>query len=211
MRIFYTILLLVLFQAILSSQNNGTELLVLGSCSYVPEVKGQKITLHFIVDNSSCDPLNGYISMTEKKYHFEQGLSAKGIKFSDFKRSWKSNHVKMIETEIYSFVGESKEIDKVAEVAKNQYIKIKNVQKVYEEKTLESQDENAICALNEAIRKAEVIAKDLGFENCELLYVDDDTNKYSRSSLYAALYFMPIEDLLNNAGTYNIVGYFQLY
>lgn len=207
----------ILFSILFSScffvgfgQSHKLNLKVLGSCpSGTPRI-GQTITIKLVVDRNKCDPMTGFVSMEDKVFHFEEALRAKGIQFSEFNRSIKSGTSGTVDTEIYSYDGDDSQIEDVIEIAKNQQIKINNLRNRYEPRTLEDQDESAICALQEATRKAEYIAKSLGYENCELTSVDDDSS--GAMSLEAMLMAMTLQDFGDSSGSsYSIIGYFEVY
>lgn len=194
-----------------SGQSKRMNLKVYGTCSSVSEKIGKKITLKIIVDRNKCDPEIGFISLDDKLFHLEESLVAKGINFSEFERSFKSGIKRNIETEIYSYVGQEKQIEEIIGLAKNQEIEISSIIDLFSKKSLKDQDEKAICALRDVIEKAEFISKSLGYENCDLKSVDDDTSGVGISSLSSMLASMSYAEILSGGSVYSIVGYFEVY
>jgi len=193
----------------LSSQT--TSLKVFGNCTSFGEIIGKKITVKLSVDKNKCDPETGFISMEDKIYHFEQTIKSKGIQFSKFKRSLESKTVGTVHSEIFNFSGTEVEVDNVIQIARNQEIEVSNYSNKYKPKRLEDQDISAICALENAIQRAQFIAKNLGYENCELISVDDDTSSGSSASFMQLFSMLDLSDLMSGGSSYSIVGNFILY
>ncbi len=205
------------------TQHKTVHLKVMGSCPSGSPKIGYAIKLAFIVDKNKCDPLIGFVSMEEKKHHFEETLNTKGVKFSNFEKSLtECKFDGNIQQEIYVYKGDSIQIAEVIQIAKHHEIKINSVSPVYENKMLADQDEFAICALEQAIQKATYISKNLGYKNCILRSVDDDTSYLSlygfdpemlegMESMLALLSSMSPETANSGTGIYNIIGNFEMY
>lgn len=201
---------LLTFITSVQSQSAGVELKVYGSCAYIPKKVGQTIKIEIVVDKNKCDPETGFQSIEDILFHFDGALKAKGIAFSEFTRLIAESKTKgTTQTVIYTYSGTEQEIESIAELAGNQEIQVKNVQYKYEERALEDQDDNAICALEDATSRAKHIAKVLGYKECILRAVDDETSSMSYwGSSYSLL---TREQMLGGANTYGILGYFELY
>lgn len=209
------LLLLVLFIAGLQlgrtqSQTKPFIVKVKGACSYTPKVIGKTIGLKLQVDENKCDPNTGYLSLEDRLYHFEEALRTKNIDFASFERSWNSKRRGSMITEIYSYSGSEQQVFDIADIAHGQGFQVTGISELYAEKTLEEQDQHAICALEKATEKAKLIAKDMGYENCELISVDDYTSTGNMSLDYL-MATMSMSDILSGGSSYSIFGYYKLY
>ncbi len=208
-------LIIILFiSTILASNLHGqerqTSLKVYGICSYENEKIGQKITCKIKVDNNKCDPEVGFISIEEKIYHFEEALKAKDINFKQFTRSIDSKVKGSKEIEIFKYRGSDNEIAAIIDICKNQGIEISGFGNIYEKNKLSDQDNRAICALQDAMAKAEIIANELGYEHVELVGVDDDSSSVKAGSIFLTT-GISISSMLGGAGAYSIIGHFKAY
>jgi len=202
--------LLLVSVATIHSQASKVNLKVFGTCASIPEKLGQTVTLEISVDKNKCDPETGFISIEDVLHHFRDALKARGLSFSEFERSMvDSKNEGTKQTEVYSYNGTEKEVDAIVELAQNQEIRVKRLRNRYEERTLEGQDETAICALEDATQRAEHIAKALGYENCLLRSVDDETSDIN--SFRSSLSLMSVDQILGGASSYGIIGYFVVW
>ncbi len=206
-------LMLLSLSSGLLSQANRTKLKVYGVCPVAQEKIGETITLAFTVDKSKCDPEIGFVSMEQLLFHFEDALKVKGIDFSAFKKAMVSQVNGTVQTDEYSYVGTEQEIQDIVQICKNQEIRVKNIRARYPKITLEDQDERAICALKEVMRKAKVISSEMGYQNCDLVGIDDDSSPEGMSNLIALIMSMNLTELFGGSGgsTYSIIGHFELY
>lgn len=200
---------LVIIGSTVYSQTQPITLKVYQVCKSDRPLESQSIDIKFVVEKDKCDPNIGYISMEDRLYHFEDALKSRNINFSSFKRSiTKSFKKENSEVEHFNFTGSEAELDVVIELSNNQGAEISNFRNNYLKMPLEEQDNSAICALEKAVSKAQFIANSLGYKNCKLIAVDDDSSSGGYISSYISSFG---SEYTSPSSSYSIIGYFEVY
>lgn len=201
----------------MSAQADFTVLQVVGFCASYTNYEGHRIDLVFGENKDKCDPAVGFVSIEDQKIHFEESLALKNITFSEFKLEIASS-VKQNEDytriEAYSYETiDSSEISTIAELAVQQFIEVDNVGHPLQKRDLAEQDEAAICAIKDATQRAEAIAEHLGYKNCQLLSVDDETTGIRSNAFLIMLQEAKAKRKTgyNYPNAYSIIGNYKMY
>jgi hypothetical protein len=206
-----TTLFLIAFMATItySQDSKSTSLAVYGNCTSKGEIEGYKVKIQLVLDKSKCDPETGTTTLEEQELHLREALEVKSIPFSKLKKSIVESTVEgTVYTTTYYFTGSEEEVKTITKITDNQEILVNRISTVAKPRLLEDQDESAICALENAIKRAKTIAASLGYEHCLLVGIDDDTRDTRSSFMFDDI---SLKDILNGASSYGILGYFELY
>lgn len=195
------------------AQSDKTRLKIYAACPYEKEVTGEQIQVTFTVDKSRCDPEIGFISMDEKIYIFQDAMKEIDIDFKDFNRVLYGRSNGNNEIQNWHFEGSNEEIERIVKLSDERGFHLKNWNAVYGKRTLEDQDEYAICALKHTQEQAKRIAAKLGYKNCDLIGIDDDSSVVGFGNTQ---YLFQQFDFTNpstfmSRGAYSIIGHFEVY
>lgn len=204
-----------MFVLLLGSGYSQTEekvaLQVMAKCERLGEVNGQEMTILFEENRNKCDPEIGYLSIEDLLQHFFESLEAINIDKNRFERSIiKSDRTKIWRREYYSIRGTIEEIKSIEKIVEDQLLTVEELRPTFVEYKLEDQDERAICAINRAVERANIIANNLGYKNCVLVSVDDDTSSALDLTIYVEM-LLSMPAIEAGGSTYSIVGNFEMY
>ena len=211
MKVLFHFLIFSLFLVASSYSQEKVRLKVYGVCVTPYEEVGKSLRFEIKVDKNKCDPETGYISMEDRVYHLEEALKSKNIDFSELKKSIHSKQEGTVLTERYDFSGSDQEVARLVEVLQNHEMSITTYGNKYKDSKLEDQDAYAICALEDVISKAKLIANHLGYKKYELIGVDDNSSNQSKYSMIDFIDVSNFEKVYMGSSMYSIIGYFDLY
>lgn len=218
MRVYLSFTICFFVAGLLSAQD-FTVLQVVGFCGSAKDSDEYQLTLQFSENKNQCDPATGFVSIENQKVHFEESLGLKNISFSDFKidiaHSIKKNS-KYTGIEAYTYITkDSSEVSYITKIAQQQFVEITNVGFPRRLSDLASQDEAAICALKDATERAELLSKHLGYENCQLVSVDDETSIMNTTAMRILLESFRADTRAGKRvkypSTYSIIGNYKMY
>lgn len=149
---------------------------ILGRAPYVEISKDYNLELRFEENPNRCDPNIGFVSLEDQLKHFKESIQSVGAD---------PDRLEMIESLLYSEYRTQKctysdsnftRMVKVIEKCHNLNIIIESSQYLFDPHSFEKEDLKAINAFNDAKNKAEIFKNEFGFENLDVISIDDDTS-----------------------------------
>ncbi len=198
----FTLFLLLALLEVGGSQK--TVLRVLGQYSYSPEKMGTMVEIEFVENINNCDPVNGYRTLEDQEYAFEQSLKKKGISFKKFEKEdnlsklYKGESETGVRKSIFRYLCQSsKESKDIYYSAQRNFASKVKVWDKAKEHDFEEEDEKAVLAIRDAKERASYIAQGLDMKLSEIISVDDitDLGIGAYASYYAELMLSMSEDM----------------
>ena len=213
----YVVLVALFSACFLSAQEDFSVVQVMGFCAHFREYDKFNIDIVFGENKDKCDPAIGFISIEDQKIHFAESLALKNISFEDFGLNLTGSFAKnddFTRIEAYNYITQdTTEIAYIAKVAEEQFIEVSNVGNPRQLDDFTTQDKAAICAIEDATKRAQLIADHLGYKNCDLVSVDDDTTSRNYTATYIIMQAFRRKKSLTSGypSAYSIIGNYKMY
>ncbi len=148
---------------------------ILGKESYIEKAEAFGIRILFEENPNRCDPEKGFVPLDQQVLHFKEAAKAKGLDLSNEEELSSDPLIRHPHKKVKYLMPTIESAMALDTLCRLQEILVEELFYKLPKHKYEKEDDKAVSALNDAVRKANFIAEKLGKKVVKVLNIDDDT------------------------------------